>query len=245
MGLKNRAVPLRDVLQREYQFVRGIVHAAERRAHREPPLVLAGIFLEELLRLGNAAGGVLDHALRHEPRDRLVLVEAAHREHHAHARAHDGAHSRIGMIVPRLDVAGDPVAQHLYGREHDAGVNVVFPHRRLVGVHVLEQERLRVRFVRQAARELERGVQVIVDQPGCCHRALAVDDPVRAPCLLDRRSLADRCEFPVLHDDRSVADDTAIRVDGDQPVDVPHQKIRLIWCAHAISSKRANRTTSP
>jgi len=58
------------------------------------------------------------------------------------------------------------MAQLFHGGKRGGDVNVLGVGRDFVGIHVLEQEGLRVGFVGQAARELEGRMQVIVDQAG-------------------------------------------------------------------------------
>ena len=49
--------------------------------------------------------------------------------------------------------------------------HVLAVERRLVGIHAVEQERLRVGLVGEPARELERGMQMTVDEARRRHRA--------------------------------------------------------------------------
>ena len=79
------------------------------------------------------------------------------------------------MVVAGVDEAGDAMLEQFRCRERRGNPHVVAVERRLIRVHAIEQERLRVGLVREAARELERGVQVAVDEAGRSHRAAAID----------------------------------------------------------------------
>ena len=129
------------------------------------------------------------------------------------------------MIVAGIDEAGDAVPEQLRRGQRRRQPHVLVLERRLVGVHALEQERLRVGFVRQAARELERGMQVAVDKARRRHRPHRIDRFRRGIALGDLRRLADGDDLAAAHRDRRIADDAAPGIDRDEPVDIRDDKI--------------------
>ena len=193
------------------------------------------VFVEQLLGLGQAAIGGLDHALGQQAQDRLGLVEAAGRQHHAQAGSGDRACRGVGMIVARIDEAGDAVPEQLDRRERGADVHVFLGHGSLVGIHVIEQKRLGIGFVGEPARHLKRGMQMVVDKTRRPDHALAVDHLVAAPGTLDVGGLAHGDELAAFHGHGRVAYDPALGVDGYQPVNVPYDQIGLLRCAHLLS----------
>ena len=106
--------------------------------------------------------------------------------------------------------------------------NVVAVECRLVGIHAVEQERLRVRLVGQSARQLKRRMQVAVDQARRRHRVPAVHLAAGGIGFGDVVGLADGDNLAVLYGDRRIANDAAGGVDGYQPVDTGNHQVNAL-----------------
>ena len=145
------------------------------------------------------------------------------------------------MVVAGIDEAGDAVLEQFGGGERRRDAHVVGVERGLVGVHAVEQERLRVGLVGKPARELERRMQMAVDEARRRHGVAAVDGLLAGVVLGDLGRLADRDDLAALHGDRRIADDAAAGIDGDQPVDVGDDEIDGLHIPVSIASTASLR----
>ncbi len=129
------------------------------------------------------------------------------------------------MIIPGIDETGHAVLEQLGAGERRRNANVLAFKGRFVRIHAVKQERLCVRLVGKAARELERCMQMAVDQPRRCHRVPAVDLAVSGIILGDFVRFADGDDLAAVNGDRSIADDAASTINGNQPIDAGDDQI--------------------
>src|SRR5262249_48163989 len=94
-----------------------------------------------------------------------------------------------------------------------------------VGIHAVEQEGLRIGLVGEPPRERERRMQMAVDEAGRRDGAAAVDLCSTGKALGYLSGLVDGDDLALVHGDRRIADNAALRVDGDQPIDIGDDEI--------------------
>lgn len=129
------------------------------------------------------------------------------------------------MIVARVDETGDAVAQQLGAGMRGGDLDVLALHRRLVRVHAVEQEGLRIGLVGEPAREVERRVEMAVDHAGGRDGAARIEGLRIGMRLNDRVRLADRND-PALGDRHArILDDAPRLVDRDEPADVADDEV--------------------
>ena len=238
VGLQQRAVFLGELVEADDQFVGGVVEPAERGAGAEPRIAGLGIFLQHRLGALQRRRGVLDHPLGQDAQHRLGQVERRARHDHADAGRHHAFDRRLRVVVAGIDEAGDAVLEQFGRGERRRDAHVVAVERGLVGIHAVEQERLRVGLVGEPARKLERRMQMAVDEARRRHGVAAVDGLLAGVALRDLGRLADRDDLAAVHRDRRVADDAALRIDGDQPVDVLDDEIDgLHWLTRHVPAQ--------
>ena len=129
------------------------------------------------------------------------------------------------MVIAGVDEAGDAVLEQFRRGERRRKAHVIAVERRFVRIHAVEQERLRVRLVRQPARKLERGMQVAVDEARRRHRIGGIDRPRGGIGLRYRGGLVDGDNLSAFHRDRRIAHDAAAGIDGNEPVDIGDDQI--------------------
>src|SRR5262249_37602942 len=113
---------------------------------------------------------------------------------------------------------------------------VVAVERRLVGIHAVEQKRLRIGLVGEPARELERRMQMAIDEAGRRDAVAAADGLPGGMTFRHLVSLADGDDLALMHCHRSVADDAALRIDCDQPVNVIDNEVDALHVYVRLSS---------
>ena len=115
--------------------------------------------------------------------------------------------------------------EQLGRRQRGGNPHVVAFERRFVRIHAVEQERLRVGFVRQPARQRERRMQMAVDETGRRHGAAAVNHLLAGEPLRDLGRLVDGDDLALVYCDRCVANDAALGIDRDQPIDIGDEQV--------------------
>src|SRR5882757_2992993 len=68
-------------------------------------------------------------------------------------------------------------------------------------------------------------MQMAIDEAGRGDGAAAVDQLPSGKALRDLGRLVDRDDPALVHRHRRIADDAALRIDGDQPIDVSDEQI--------------------
>jgi hypothetical protein len=225
VGLEQRVVAVGERLETGDEFVGGIVEAAERRARAEAQIAGLGVALEHVRGAFERDIGRLDHAFGENAEHGLGQVEGRPRHDHANAGRHHAFDGGFGVVVAGIDEAGDAVPQKLGRRERRRHPHVVAFEGGLVGIHAVEQERLGVRFVGEPARELERGMQVAIDETRRRHRGAPIDAALCRVSGRQFRRLADRHDGAAVDGDRGIANDAAGAVHGDQPADIGDDEI--------------------
>jgi hypothetical protein len=225
VGLQQRAEGVGEALEADDQLVGGVVEPAERGAGAEPRVARLGVARQHFGGALHRDVGGLDHALGQDAEHRLREIEGGARHDRADAGRQHTLDRGFGMIVAGIDEAGHAVTQQLRAGKRRRHPHVVGFERGLVGIHAVEQERLGIGFVGEPARELERRMQMAIDEAGRRHRGAAVDLALARVGLHEVSRLADRDDLAAVDRDRRIADDAAVRIHGDQPGDVGDDEI--------------------
>ena len=106
-----------------------------------------------------------------------------------------------------------------------ADVDIVRRHGAFIGKHVLEQEGAGAHLVGQTACQLEGRMQVAVDQAGGGDTIAGVEGVLACPRFLYVGRFADGGEFATLDGDGGIANDAALCIDGDEPVDAVDDQV--------------------
>ena len=146
--------------------------------------------------------------------------------------AHAGFECRFeGRIREEIHIveAGDAAAQHFRAREqravaHEIGANMAL----LGGPDVLLQPPHQGQVVREAAHEGHRGMRVRIHEPRDEDVLAELDRLVVAETLACRGSGQQRFDLAVAHRDGVVGQDTARRLDGDQPAGVRDKAVAYL-----------------